>query len=592
MRICIPVLLILWYIILHSNAQSGSSPPIHNSQYCLIPPEMSDILNLNNAQYSPNNLIPLNNSTNQNLFDNDDIIPLCTTELLLTHVPILRSDNITQMTTFVNQVGLTQYSQILDMMANNRSWCTNSPTQTIGFLCSWGPTFQSIANMTRDSIYDSHSEKVHDMSDSIFAKLAIRSVNSPLNSLSMDQFRQIGSVIFPNTLADLSSVRLQYIKSPVVQFYNDGGIMKVGRAVGGKLKSFIFEGEFDRHLEDFKESEGWQLAKSHWTFLNQYYHAAKDLVSETTWKLSHEIPKIMKNAKSMIIHYDKLNKDTFGQAKGESILNQYIAKGYRFSESTYRNSPMFFHHTKYHIFNETTHDHRKFWTGWDDSSRKLYLYDINDLFRASVCGFCWLLRQDCCNETGCNLGFPYWTIADGVNCFYPQLVPPPPGWSPYPTGVDPNNPKCEDVSTLIGWIRGFSWVVTQRWLGPLISYYVGWQKWGSWFTYNLAGTIPPNLYICLVIKAFYGAVYVVSIGVFVILAGVILNILKHMEIIITGRPESQSTTPTIGSMLQQNSQAFSMIKTSLISAKRYIRSRVDHVKMRISRVMNRSSKSE
>lgn len=152
------------------------------------------------------------------------------------------------------------------------------------------------------------------------------------------------------------------------------------------------------------------------------------------------------------------------------------------------------------------------WTSFADPDNK-FRFTLSDIAYGVKCGFCWLFKRwiDCCNEGGCNLGVPKFIDPAKLGCSLPEFEAQT-NFTILPSDINPDNLGCDTYDKFTGYFQALTWVLFAQTLSGVAQLHNGWIPYLDWFYTNINGSLPSNIYWCMIAKARVGFVIFIIIG--------------------------------------------------------------------------------
>jgi len=402
----------------------------------------------------------------------------------------------------------------------NKTLCDDPNFKTMSLLCEWSEPVTEVLGYIGKLMYDQPSSniKLVDMKDSYFAFNPV-DPPEPLFNMSI-------SNILPRSYQSVQSLKdillkrkhVGHFASKIHSFFSEK-IEKVTK------RTFWDNLDFEHYSSKIQNSRTYQFFETSKMVMTNIITKIPEKTHEVIIKISNELPIIKNKVESMLLFYHDLNNKKISH-ENHTIFNQLMHKINLFAENDYRQTSMYYYHLG--LIKNTTH-HR--WTGFDDNTRYIDPSRLADIGNYTLSELCWFFRQNCMNSTGCNLGIPFFTIEDGVKCFYPIMKTIPVDKKPWAAGLDPNNLQCKPYWSIPAWTLG-AFHLLYHYTYKFFKSRVGvWPGFG-WIVDNFTVEIPPNLVWC-VIFSFVEAVYIIIIAATVIqLTWILFDIYENIKKII------------------------------------------------------------
>ncbi len=178
----------------------------------------------------------------------------------------------------------------------------------------------------------------------------------------------------------------------------------------------------------------------------------------------------------------------------------------------------------------------KRWSGFTGGDNTFYVFSPIDWIYGLLYLLSWILHIDFLNQNNCNPGFPYLPlVSDG--CMYPFFIGVSLVFTLFPPGFDPNNAMCGSYSSLIGWLKGFIYLIFTPWLGPIVAVHPGWDPlpFGILVWYPL----PANLLPCIIGNVFYGILFFLIVVSILLIISITLSTITRFQIALDAVEEEQ-----------------------------------------------------
>ncbi len=469
--------------------------------------------------------------------------------------------NITMVKIIANSMGVYYLDPIFAILENNQSMCDPPASVTIGILCSVAPMFLKSVDSASTIIYGKDGDI--DMSNSTMVRTmnALTSYEKRFKHSGVETSEGDTAKAFPRSIENLKKLQEAYASRHKSIDFFVGSIKEKLSGVTGEsaLKYIISEDSID-YAESMKRSNVWNTLHNNIRIFGIIKNKLPKLISDVLENVTYHVPRIFKYYKAAINHYTDLNGVDHDDHGKLSHSEQYKAKKNLFSKYPFSKTAV----SDYYLYGEDFHHKGKkkhagndvdYWTGWGSSASDEDLNILSiQMIRFVGCGFCWGFRWtglDCCNDNGCNLGFPIPTVPDPILCRYPHFIVDS-TWLDNIFGMfDPSNPMCDDYSSWIGYTHGVIWYILTAPVSMWVTTHpniLNWFFFGTvvkWFYYNISGAIPPNLGWCLAINFRVGVLTFLVIGGVVFLVSIIFDILIAIQIYVLARRNQEVILPTV-----------------------------------------------